>query len=54
MKLISLTSEINRSRHWQDFSVSLIRLAKTSLIHINSYSDGILDLEMLGYNMYND
>ena len=33
--------------------VSLTRLTRTSLLHRKSYSDGTLDLDILGSNMYN-
>ena len=52
-KLLSLTIEIRRSRHWQVMSVSLTRLTKTSLLHKNFYSNGNLDLGIFGSNMSN-
>ena len=42
-----------RSRHWQVLSLSLTRLTKTSLLYIKSYSNVILDLDLLDSNMSN-
>ena len=53
MKILSLTIDRRRSRHWQVLSVSLTRITKTSSLHIKSYSYGTLDLEILGSNVSN-
>ena len=53
MKLLSITRERRSSIHLKGMYVSLAGLTKTSLLHIKSYSDGILDLDILGSNMYN-
>ena len=53
MKLFSLTRERRRPRHWKVLSVSQNRITKITLLHIKNYSNGILDLEILGSNMYN-
>ena len=53
MKVFSLIRGIMRSRDWQELSVSLTRITKTSLLHIQSYSDGTLDWDVLGSNIFN-
>ena len=53
MKLLSISRERRRSIHLKVLYVSLPRLTKTSLLHIKSYSGGILDLDILGSNRYN-
>ena len=51
VNILSLTKEIRSSRLWQVMFVSLTRLTKNSPLHRKSYSDGNLDLDILGYNM---
>ena len=53
MKLLYLTRERRRLRHWQVLFVSLTRLTKTSPLHRKIYSDFTLDWDMLGSNMFN-
>ena len=53
MTLFSLAIDRIRSRHWQMLFVSLTRLTRTSPLHRKSYSDGTLDWDILGSNMYN-
>ena len=53
INLLSLKKEIRIPRHWQDMYVLLTSLTKASLFHIKSYYDDILDLYILGPNMYN-
>ena len=53
MNLIPPTRDRRRSMNWQVLYVSLMRLTKTLALHIKSYFGGILDLDILGYNMSN-
>ena len=53
MKLLYLTREIKRSRHWQVLYVSLKRINITSILHRNRYYDVTLDWDILGSNICN-